>query len=169
MLKSFAVSKREQFLVTGLIISQKSKDQEERRKRLQLWSELGINHLRRAMLKVWTPAEQQAEADKQKSDPTYVNPNAAFVWQYADDEPNIRVEISDSTIRYLLDKLTGEMEGPTGEVLGELHDRLQALRDTSASAVCTKTGAGYRLPLALWTAAEIEAAEPHPVAVPAAE
>lgn len=158
MLKPFAVSRRECYTLAVWLLAQPSENKEERQKRKQFWKESALEELKRRLMAVLTIEEQKAEIDATKADPGYLHPKKAYLVQYVDDAHDVRVELSQTTVNYLIDKLSGKLEGATGEVLGELCDRLIALRDTNEDAVCTEGGTGYRLPRELWTKEEIAAA-----------
>ena len=66
--------------------------------------------------------------------------------------------LHQTTIAYLIEKLSGRLEGALGEVMGELCERLVELRDTRDHATITTSFAGgYKLPRDLWTKEEIAA------------
>jgi hypothetical protein len=146
--KPFAISRREQFTLLTYLNPLESADQEERRSRRAVWDEFQILQLKRTIDRL--PTEK---------DP---NPTASIsVFDWADEEPNVRLEIHGSTIAFVIKKLNGKLVGGAGDVLGDLADRLIALRDTPDPAtICTRKGSGYHLPEALWTEPELAAATP---------
>lgn len=153
MLKPFAISPREQFTVLTMLLNAPSENKEERSKRRALWDELGVQGIKRKILKIQKPKPAGAPAPDPLNDP-----DGVYGWQYAEDEPSARVTISQGTLSYLIEKLSGRLEGAMGEILGELCDRLIALRDTADAIAITRTaGTGYKLPRELWTEAEIAA------------
>jgi len=146
-MKPFAISKHEQLVLTTYLNPLKHANQEERHSRRDVWDEFGLR-----------PLKRQLDAMPTEDDP---NPQAKIkISDWASDEQNVRVELHGGTITYVIKKLDGELQGPAGDVLGELADRLIALRDTNTDTICTSGGTGYRLPRALWTPEEIAAAVP---------
>lgn len=160
MLKPFAISPREQFTVLNQILQTASDNRDERQKRRQLWEEIGVVSLKRKLLRIQKPKPASAPQPDPLNDP-----DGVYAWQYADDEPTVRVALSQTTISFLVDKFLAKLEGVVGEVLGELCERLISLRDTAdAGTICTHKGNGYHLPEELWTHEELVAAAPPPQA-----
>jgi hypothetical protein len=156
MLKPFAISPREYFLLVVYVINLPSDDKEERKKRGALYRELLADDLRKKLSRVKSPEEQRHEQEMLKEDPFWVNPNSAYPYQWAEEDPIKRVELHQSTVDYVISKLSGRMDGGApGFILGELHERLVSLRDTNEDRICTVGGDGYRLPRGLWTEAEV--------------
>ena len=155
-LKPFAVSKRELFTLAMFVIRQQSPDKEDRKRRRELWIEMGLVDLKRRLMKILSPEETRAADAAAKADPNWRDPDGAYQWEWRSDEPTVRVELHNTTIEYLLTKvLNGPMDGPAGDVLGELSERLEQLKTTDAATICTdKPGSGYRLPRELWTETE---------------
>lgn len=164
MLKPFAISKREQFTLSVFLMNQQSPDKEDRKRRRELWTEMGLQDLKRRLTTIKTPDEARADEEASKADPNWRDPNGAYAWDWRSDEQDVRVELHNSTIDYLLNKvLNGQMTGVAADCLGELSERLEELRSTDAAAICTRDGKGYRLPRALWTDRERAAdASAHP-------
>lgn len=164
-LKPFAISKREQFALAILVINQPSSDKEDRKRRRDLWPEMGLVELKRRLTRIQTPDELRAAEEAAKADPAWRDPDGAYPWEWRSDEQDVRVELHNSTIDYLLTKvLSGTMNGPAADILGELAERLEELKSTDADAICTDGGKGYRLPRALWTDKERAACPPAPSA-----
>lgn len=164
MSKPFAISPREQFTVLQFLLNTPTENRDERAKRKALWEELGVVELKRKVIKIQQPKPQGAPPPDPANDP-----DGVYAWQYAGEEPTVRVALHQTTIAYLIEKISGRLEGVLGEVLGELCERIIALRDTSDEASITKSaGGGYKLPYQLWTASERgRDSQAHPVAVPA--
>ena len=155
-MKPFAISKHEQLVLTTYLNPLKHANQEERHSRRDVWDEFGLRTLKRQLDAMPTEEEPNPQGKIKISD-------------WASDEPGVRVELHGGTITYVIKKLDGELVGPAGDVLGELADRLIALRDTAdPSTITKKDGSGYKLPRALWTAEEVTADEPPPRAEPSA-
>ena len=150
-MKPFAISPHEQFVLLTYLNPLKHADQVERRSRRDVFEEFGLRGLKRALDAIPTEEEPNPQGKIKLSD-------------WASDEPTVRVALHGGTITYVIKKLDGELQGAPGDFLGELADRLIALRDTDADAVCTSTGTGYRLPRALWTTEESAADYPPPAA-----
>lgn len=159
-MKPFAVSRRECYTLSVWLLAQASDNKEERQKRRQFWKEFGLEDLKRKIMVVLTVEEQKAEIEASKADGGYLHPKKAYIVQYVDDQPSVRVDLHQTTIAYLIEKLSGKLEGAVGEILGELCDRLISLRDTLEDKICSIGGDGYRLPRALWTLAEDGAIAP---------
>lgn len=164
MLKPFAVSRREQFTLVMFVLNAESTDRAERKSRRQLWEEMGVLDLKRKITKAREPLSAEAEKERQERlarDPRDVDPDDVWPWQWASEEPDVRVALHQSTIDYVVKKLEGKIPGgATSEVLGELAERLVALRDTDAASITKKAGGGYKLPVELLTPEEQTAYEP---------
>ena len=160
-MKPFAISPREQFSVLTFLLNTASENKDERAKRRALWEEIGVKALKKKILRV----QQPKAAGTQPPDPLN-DPDGVYAWQYAEEDPTIRVGFHQTTVTYLIEKLSGRLEGALGEVMGELCERLISLRDTADSAtITTSASGGYKLPRELWTKEEIAAdAVAHPAA-----
>lgn len=159
MLKPFAVSRREIFTLTVFLINLPTDDKEERKKRSALFREMKAEPLKKSITRTKSFEEIREEQEQMKADPMWVNPRGAYAHQWADEEFTTRVELHQSTIDYLLAKLSGKMDGgAAADVLGELYERVVSLRDTNEDRICSEGGDGYRLPRMLWTEKEIAAA-----------
>lgn len=152
-MKPFAISPREQFTVLTFLLNTASENKDERAKRRALWEEIGVKQLKKKILRVQAPKA----AGTPQPDPL-TDPDGVYAWQYAEEDPTVRVELHQTTVSYLIEKLSGRLEGAIGEVMGELCERLISLRDTAAAATITTSAAGgYKLPRDLWSKEEIAA------------
>jgi hypothetical protein len=115
--RKFHMFKREQFLLLMRVLNTPSKDREQRRKRKHMWEELGL----------WKAARLAVKLGPRDPKPDDRPPLDAFDW--ADDEKPIPVRISGGTMDAMIDELKGDLQGPNEVHLGELEDRLYALRD----------------------------------------
>lgn len=164
MLKPFAISPREQFSVLTFLLNAASENKDERAKRRALWEEIGVKPLKKKILRVQTPKP----AGTPQPDPLN-DPDGVYAWQYAEEDPTVRVGLHQTTVTYLIEKLSGRLEGAVGEVMGELCERLIALRDTADTATITRSSSGgYKLPRELWTTEELAADEPPAALAPVA-
>lgn len=145
-MKPFGITKTEQFLFTHFLNPQKSADQEERRTRMQTFKETGCKDLKKSLDQM----------------PTAENPAPVIhLHAWSDNETMHRVELHASTIAFMIKKLSGELIGGSGDILGYLCDRLISLGATDEDKICTVGGDGYRLPKNLWNDNENKAAAKH--------
>jgi hypothetical protein len=109
--QSFHMTKLEMFTFIQHTVRKASTSREERRKRRHMWRELGL-------LK-----EIEATVNPEPGKP------GLQLADWRDNETPVGVSISGPTMDFMLQTLDGQQEGPTGEVLGELEERLLQLKD----------------------------------------
>lgn len=114
-------TKREQFTLIQCLVLKPSKDREERRKRKHLWNELGLE----AAVKKFC----EIGPKQNPGDPPPAKKIGLDIVDWLDDATPIKAILSGPTADFLLEQLNTQLEGPVGEILCDVEDRLLALRE----------------------------------------
>lgn len=109
--QSFHMTKLEMFTFIQHTVRKASTSREERRKRRHMWKELNL--VKEIDL---TVNPEPGKAGLQLA-------------EWRDNEAPVAISISGPTMDFMLQMLDGQQDGPTGEVLGELEERLLQLKD----------------------------------------